>query len=224
LAIVELGNTDNTLLTRLDYELAEAVEAGVAFIEVGVDLLHDLLQPIGPHHVPVSGHLRHGFRGELPWIPLGGRGVDFLGQPRQIVVRVVLVAVLDQQIAGRFPDAHSDHVLPILLELDDHGGEVTVAREQNEGSDLWPSEHQLDGVDGQADVGRVFLARAKCRSEDEIDGRLGERDDVLRVAAPVSVGSLDRDLALDDVAVEESAKLFGQVLLDAEGDIIEVDE
>ena len=69
-----------------------------------------------------------------------------------------------------------------------------------------------------------FLLEPKAGREDEVDRRFGQRDDVLRVPAPVGVGPLDRDLALDDVAVEEGPKLFGQVLLDAQGDVVEVDQ
>lgn len=46
----------------------------------------------------------------------------------------------------------------------------------------------------------------------------------MRVATPVGVGSLDGDFAFDDVAVEKSAELLGQVLLNAEGNIVEVDQ
>ena len=63
-------------------------------------------------------------------------------------------------------------------------------------------------------------AGAKIRSIDDSESG----DDVLRVAAPVGVGALDRDLALDDVAVEEGPELLGQVLLDAQGDVVEVDQ
>ena len=63
-------------------------------------------------------------------------------------------------------------------------------------------------------------AGAKMRSIDDSESG----DDVLRVAAPVGVGALDRHLALDDVAVEEGPELLGQVLLDAQGDVVEVDQ
>ena len=45
-----------------------------------------------------------------------------------------------------------------------------------------------------------FFDDAVRRREDQVDRRLGERDDVLRIAAPVGVGALDGDLALDDLA------------------------
>ena len=69
-----------------------------------------------------------------------------------------------------------------------------------------------------------FLLRAVGRREDQVDRRLGERDDVLRVAAPVGVGALDRDLALDDVAVEEGPELLRRGRADAQRDVVEVDE
>jgi hypothetical protein len=205
LAVVELVDQDHALLPCLDHELAESVESGVSLVEVGVDLLHDLFQAVGPHHVPIAGHLGHGLARQLPRVALSGWGIDFLGEAGQVVIGVVLVAVLDQQVAGGLPNADTDHVLPVLLQLDDHRREVAVTRQQYEHADLRAGKHQLDGIDGQPDIGCVFLAGPERRGKDEIDGGLGERNDVLRVAAPIGVGPLDSNLAFDDIAVEESA-------------------
>jgi len=57
-----------------------------------------------------------------------------------------------------------------------------------------------------------------------LDRRLGERDDVLRIAAPVSVGALHGDLPLDDAGAEEAAELVAEVGADAHRDVVEVDE
>src|SRR4051812_42806179 len=119
LAVLQLGDQDQTAVAGLDDELAEPIEAGIPLIEIRVDLLHDLLQPVRAHDIAVAGHLGNRLTGELPGIPLGGWGIDFLGESGQIVVRVVLVAVLNQEVAGRLSYAHSDHVLPVLLQLDD---------------------------------------------------------------------------------------------------------
>src|SRR5262249_2048858 len=147
-----------------------------------------------------------------------------LGEASEVAVRVVLVTILNQQIASRLPDADADNVLPVLLQLDHHGREVAVTRHNDEGADFRPGEYQLDRVDGESDVGRVLLAGAEGRSKDQVDRRLGERYDVLRVATPVRVGPLNRDLALDDVAVEECAQFFGEVGANAQGDVVEVDQ
>ena len=63
-------------------------------------------------------------------------------------------------------------------------------------------------------------AGAKIRSIEDSDSG----HDVLRIAAPVGVGPLHRDLALDDVAVEEGPELLGEILLDPQGDVVEVDQ
>src|SRR2546425_11600958 len=48
-----------------------------------------------------------------------------LGEAGQLAVGVVLVAVLDQQVAGRFADPDADDVLAVLLELQDRSEEHT---------------------------------------------------------------------------------------------------
>ena len=46
----------------------------------------------------------------------------------------------------------------------------------------------------------------------------------MRVPSPVGVGTLDRDFAFDDVAVQEGSQFLGEVLLNPEGDVVEIDE
>jgi hypothetical protein len=224
LPIVELGEKHNPLLTGFDDELAEAVEAGIALVEIGIDLLHDLLQPVGAHHIPVASHLGHRFAGELPWIALGGWCVYFLRETCQVVIGVVLIAILNQQVAGRLSNSDPNHVLPVLFQLDHHRRKVAVPRQENESADLGASEYQLDRVYRKADVGRVFLTGPECRREDEINGGFGQRHDVLGIAPPIGVGALNRNFAFDDVAVEKGAKLFRQILLDAQRDIVKIDQ
>ena len=122
------------------------------------------------HDVAVPCHLRDGLSRELPRVALGGRRVHLFRQPSEIVVGEVFVAVLNQQVAGRLPNPNPDYVLPVLLQLDHHRREVAITREQDEGPDFRTGEDQLDGVDGEADVGGVFLVRAERGSEDQIDG------------------------------------------------------
>ena len=152
-------------------------------------------------------------------------GVSVLpGQAGEVVVGVVLVAILDQQVAGRLADPDADHVLPVLLQLDDHRREVAVAREQDERADLGAGEHQLDRVNGKPDVRRVLLVGPEGRGEDQVDRRLGEGDDVLGIPSPVGVGPLDGDLAPDDLAPEKGLQFLGQIRADPQGDVVEVDE
>src|SRR6185295_6351066 len=82
LPVIQLGDQDHAPMARLDDELAEAVEPGVALVEVGIDLLHHLLEPVGAHHIAVADHLRNRLPGELPRIPLSRGSVDFLGETR----------------------------------------------------------------------------------------------------------------------------------------------
>src|SRR5260221_5305480 len=224
LAVVEPGQRDEATVRRFDDELAEAREARVLLVEVGIDLLHDLLQAIGAHDVVVGRHLLDRLDDQLPGIAPHVLHFALLGEAGELIVGVVLVAVLDQQIAGRFADAHADHVLPVFLELQNEGREVGVARQQDERADFGPREDQLERVDGEPDVGRVLLVRAVRRREDQVDRRLGERDDVLRVAAPVGVGSLHGDLPTDDLGLEQSFQLRLEIGPDAHRHIVEVDE
>ena len=69
-----------------------------------------------------------------------------------------------------------------------------------------------------------FFDEPYAGGHDHVDRRLGERDDVLRIAAPVGVGALDGDLPLDDVGAEERAELLAEVGADPHRDVVEVDE
>ena len=209
----------------LEAEAGELRHAEILLVERRVDLLHDLLEAVGAHHVAVLLHATDRLGHELVRIPLAGaRLVARLHEAREGVVRVVLVAVLHEQVARRLADADADDVLAVLLELDDEAREVGVAREQDEGADLGTREDELDRIDREADVGRVLLGRAVGRRHDHVDRRLGERHDVLRVATPVGVGALDVDLAGDDRAAEQVAELRLQVGADPHRDVVEIDE
>src|SRR5207244_6482951 len=53
LPVVQLGESDQAPVGRLDHELREAREPSVLFVEGGIDLLHHLLQAVGADHVVV---------------------------------------------------------------------------------------------------------------------------------------------------------------------------
>src|SRR5207247_1206360 len=99
LAVVELGEMDQALVGRFDHELREAREPDVLLVERRVDLLHHLLQAVGAHHVVVRRHLFHRLDHQLPGIVAHVRDVALFGESGELVVGVVLVAVLDQQVA-----------------------------------------------------------------------------------------------------------------------------
>ena len=203
LSVLKLGDAHQPLLRRVRYELGELRVAVVLLVEAGVDVLHDLLEPIGAHHVAVLLHPTDGFDDQLPGVPLLHIFFALLDQAGERIVAVVLIAVHDQQVARRLADADADDVLAVLLELGDHRREVGVAREQDVGANLGSGKDQFDGVDGEADVGGVLLGRPVGGRHDHVDRRLGQWHDVLRVAAPVGVGALDGDLSFDDVGAEE---------------------
>src|SRR6266700_7169831 len=144
LAVVELREGDEALVRRLYHELREAREPQILLVERRIDLLHDLLQAVGPHHVAMRGHLLHGLDHQLPGIVPLVRDVALFREAGQLVVGVVLVAVLDQQVARRFADPHADDVLAVLLELQHEGRKVGIARQQDERADLGPREHELE--------------------------------------------------------------------------------
>jgi len=225
LPVLELHHVEEPLLGRLEAEARELRHPEVLLVERRVDLDHHLLQAVGAHHVAVALHPPNGLGDELPRIPLLLlRLVTRLHETGERVVGVVLVAVLDEEIARRLPDADADDVLPVLLELEHERREVGVAGEQDEGPDLRTREDELHRIDGKPDVSRVLLRAAVGRCEDEVDRRLGERNDVLRVTAPVGVGALHGHLARDDGAAEEVAELRLQIGADPHRDVVEVDE
>src|SRR5204863_8508104 len=108
LAVVELVEGNEALVRRLHHELREAREPQILLVERRIDLLHDLLQAVGPHHVAMRGHLLHGLDHQLPGIVPLVRDVTLFREAGQLVVGVVLVAVLDQQVARRLADADAD--------------------------------------------------------------------------------------------------------------------
>ena len=213
-------------MCRFGAELGELGNAQVFFVEGAVDLLHHLLEAIGAHDVAVAHHTRNGFRDEFPRVVLGVGSAVFVGlnEAGERVVAVVLVAVLHEQIAGRLTNTDADNVLAVFLELDDEAREVGVAGQQDDRADFRTREDELDRVDGEADVGCVLLGRPVGRGEDEVDRRFAERDDVLRVAAPIRVGALNGDLSVDDVGRQQVAQLRLKIRADPHRDVVEIDE
>src|SRR6266545_3420849 len=133
LPVVESGQRDESTTGGFDHELAEPREPGILLVEVRVDLLHHLLQSVGAHDVVVCGHLLHRLDDQLPRIALDVFDIARLGEAGQLVVGVILVAVLDQEVAGRLADSHTDHVLAVLLELQHQRRKIRIPGQQNEG-------------------------------------------------------------------------------------------
>jgi hypothetical protein len=189
LTILELRRREQTSLRGILHEARELRHAEILLVERAVDILHDLLEAIGAHHVSGALHTVDRLGDQLPRIPLLRRLflLGVLHEAGERVVAVVLVAVHDEEVARRLANADADDVLAVLLELEHERREVAVARQQDVGADFGTREDELHRVDGEADVGGVLLRRAVRRGEDQIDRRFGERHDVLRVAPPVGV-------------------------------------
>src|SRR5665213_490292 len=100
LAVVHLVRHENSAMRSFLHEAGELGHAEVLLIERAVDLLHDLLEAVGAHYVAVALHALHRFTRELPRVPLGDVFLTGVDQSGECVVAVVLVAILDQQIAG----------------------------------------------------------------------------------------------------------------------------
>ena len=224
LTVFHLLEPDQAPGRRLRQELAELREADRSLVEGGVQLLHDLLEPVRTHHVTPARHLRDGILHELPGITSGTVEFRGLGEAGQARVRVVLVAILHEDVGARLLNPDADHVLPVLLELQHEARKVGVTRQQDERADFRPDEDEFEAVDRHPDVRRVLLVAPVGGGEDQIDGRFGERHDVLGVPTPVGVGALNADLSLDDVGVEERLELLRQVGTHPHRHIVEVDE
>src|SRR4029079_17593667 len=98
------------------------------------------------------------------------------------VVAVILVAVLNEQIARRFANTDADDVLAVLFELDDKTREIRITGQQNEGADFRSRKNELEGVDGEANICGVLLRRAVGWGEDQVDRRFRQGHDVLRIS------------------------------------------
>ena len=189
-----------------------------------IELLHDLLEPIRPHRVIALLHAERRFDHQFPWIAPHDFCFAFLRETGKLRVTVVLVTVLHQQIAGRFSDTDTDDPLAVLFELENEAREIAVPREQDEGVDFGPREHEFECVDGEANIGSVLLVRSERRREDEIDRRFREWHDILWVATPISVRALHRHFALDNLGIEEFLELVLEIRPNPHRHIVKIDQ
>jgi hypothetical protein len=99
LPVLELGHLQETALRGLLREPRELRMAQGLLIEVRVQLLHHLLEPVGAHDVAISLHALHRLRDQLPRVLLHQLFLAGLYQTSERVVAVVLIAVHHEQIA-----------------------------------------------------------------------------------------------------------------------------
>ena len=202
LPIFEFVEPDKTPVGGFGDKLRKLAEAEIPLTEPGVELQHHLLEAVGSHDVASCGHAAHRSVDEIPRVVGLAGDLGCLSKPGEARVRVVLVAVLNQDVRAGLLDSHTDHILSILLELQNQARKIRVTGEQNESADLGSGEDQLHPVDRHSDVGRVLLRAPVGRSPNQVYGRLGERDDILRIAPPVGISPLDGHLSADDVGLE----------------------
>ena len=209
LPVLELSKVHYATRRPFRKKFAELREADGSFVERRIKLLHDLLQPVGAHHVTALDHFRDRILGQKPGIaPFAIVQLRRLREAGEAGVGVVLVAVLDEDVGTRFLNPHSDYVLAVFLELQDEARKVRVSCEQDVCADLRTYEYEFERVDRHADIGRVLFVAPVGRSEDQIDRRFGEGHDVLGIATPVGIGALYAHLAFDDVGIEETLQLL----------------
>ena len=137
-----------------------------------------------------------------------------------------LVAVALQDHARERASADDEDLLVVLLELFHEGEKVAVAADDHVGVDVRMRERHLEGVERQIDVRAVLVAAGRQVALHEADGMLRQRAAVLAGARPVGVGDLRDDLAalLDRVENGPDVELLAQGGLDADLDVVEVDE
>ena len=144
----------------------------------------------------------------------------------QVLVGDELVAVPLQDDARERAAADDEHLLVVLLQLLDERQEVAVAADDDVGVDVRVRERHLERVEREVDVGAVLVAAGREVALHEADGVLRERAAVFAGARPVGVGDLGDDLAalLDGVEDGADVEVFAEGGLDADFDVVEVDE
>ena len=202
LPIFELVEPEETPIGGFGDELGKLAEAEISLGEPSIEFQHHLLEAVGAHDVAPCGHAAHRPLHEIPRIVVFPGTFGRLSKPCKARVGVIFVAILNQDIRAGFFDPHTNHILSILLELQDQARKVGVASEKDESADFGSDEDQLHPVDRHPDVGCVLLRAPVGGSENQIDGRLGERDDILRITPPIGIGPLDGNLSADDIGLE----------------------
>src|SRR3546814_17308480 len=111
-----------------------------------------------------------------------------------------------------------------LAQLADQRREVRIAADDDEAVDVRLGVAEVEGIDDEADVGRVLARHAQMRDLDQLAGGLVHRRLELLVERPVAVGRLDHDVALQQQALEHPADDEGRVLgvIEAERHILKI--
>ena len=137
-----------------------------------------------------------------------------------------LVAVLLQDRAGEGAAAHHEDALVVLLQFVDQRDEVAIAADDGVGVDVVVSEGHLERVEGQVDVGAILVAARRGVALNHLHRVLGKSARGGFLPAPVRVSELGDDFAafLQRVQHGSHVKLAVQCALDADFDVVEIDE
>ena len=213
-------------------ELRERREAVLVLVEGGVLAAHRVLDDARQRPLDAlaleggEGLLEELHRVEvLPAAARAARHRGAAGLRGQDVVEDELVAVRDQQLAGRLAVADADDALVELAQLADERREVAVAGHDHERVDVLAAVGELHGVDGHLDVRAVLGALARGGHLDEAQARVHQLVAGVAVAAPVRVGALHDHAPLLGQAVQDEVDVeVGSSLGPGSGHVLEVDQ
>ena len=154
-------------------------------------------------------------------IALGGRAAAFA---HQVIVENEFVAVRHQQVGSRLLDAHADHLLGVFAQFRHQRRKVGIAADDDEGVDVGLGVAQVQGIDHQADVGRILAGLAHVRDFDQFEVRLMHGALETFITVPVAICLLDNNAALQQQAFEDGLDIefFVICISHAERDVLEV--
>ena len=116
--------------------------------------------------------------------------------------------------------------MSVLLQFFNQCDEVAVAADDDEGVDVVVGECHLEGIEGEVDIGAVFVAARGHHALHHAHGMLRHRAAVLAGALPVAVGDLGDDFSTLFDGFEDGAdiELQAEGGFDTDFDVIEIDE
>src|SRR5260370_10676542 len=97
------------------------------------------------------------------------------------------MAVLLKDGAGERLAAHNENGLAIFLELVDQRDKIAVAADNGERVHVRMGESHLQRIQGEIDVGPVFVAARRRQSLHHLDGVFGHRSGGALLASPIGI-------------------------------------
>src|SRR5215210_3949311 len=216
---VLVHGVDQVAALRLDNEIFELLEAGVALVE-GAEL-HDHLLLYLPEDARLAAPLERLYGPDkllvrvgcllLRLLVPGPGGAVFL---KQRGVGDEMVGGFDQVVRRRLGDANDDDVLALAPEQTDERDKVTVARYQDVGTHLRVAVQKVRALHSEHHVYGVGAALLGLAAR-EVAGRYVARRDAVRVEgrrglAEVSVGPVGVSRGSDDAPVLAGLLHYGR--------------